>query len=195
MQHRQVVLLICGLMPDPTPIIHFVCDHWVRDGQKYTGKTLIGLMYNETGLPVPEDFLHNQWINYYNHDEGLNIDISPVYIPSRYYWFKGMKANISCNFQQLNIDVPECTTLIINPDETVTKNLLSICHRICQHQTVKKLDIFGVRCEDLPEPHVFNISKNTESMKIIYCRLPTETLRTLDTTNQWMQHITCPGST
>ena len=93
MKHRQVVILMCGLMSDPTSIIHFVCARWIYQGQKSAGKTLIGLMYNETGFPVPKDFLHNQWINYYDHigdliADGWKTDVTPIYVPSRLYWFK-----------------------------------------------------------------------------------------------------------
>ena len=176
MQHRQVVLLIFGLMSDPSPIIHLVCEYWVKDGKKYAGKTLIEAMFREAGLPVPKDLLHNQWINYYNHSEGLIKDTSPVYIPSRWYSFIKMKAKVSCNIQQGDTDVPECTMSIIKPHVTVTKDLLSICHRICQHQAVRNLYMECVRCVDLPEPPVFTLSKSTESLEIISCQLPTETL-------------------
>ena len=179
MQNRQVALLIVGLMPDPTPIIHFACQCWVRDGKKSAGKTLIGLMYNETGLAVPKDFLHNQWINYYDHDKGLIKDTTPVYVPSRLYWFNEMKANISCNFQHGITGVPECSLSIIGPDETVTENLFSICHRICQQQTVRNLDIYTHFCKDLPEPLVFPINKNTESIEMALFKLPLQTLRPL----------------
>ena len=174
MKHRQVVILICGLMSDPSPVMHYVCKHWIRHGHKSEGKTLIGLMYNETGSPVPKDFLHNKWINYYDHRFGSITDATPVYVLSRWYWFKGMKLNIVCNIQHETTDIPECTMSIIDPDPSVTENLLSICHRICQHQTVRNLYIDGIRCEDLP--HVFTINKNTESLTIRSCKLPTETL-------------------
>ena len=176
MQHRQVVLLVCGLMSDPTPIVHLVYEYWINDGQKSAGKTLIEAMFHEAGLPVPKDLLHNQWINYYDHSEGLIKDTTPVYVPSRWYWFRLMKAKVSCNIQHGDTDVPECTISIIEPHITVTKDLLSICHRTCQHQTVRNLILRNIRCEDLPEPPVFTISKNTESMEITSCKLPTETL-------------------
>ena len=176
MQHRQVVLLICGLIRDPTPIIHHVYECWVKDGQKSAGKTLIGLMYNETGLPVPKDLLHNRWINYYDHEKGLTADTSPVYVPSRFYLFNKMNVNISCNIEPGITDVPECTLSITKPAKTVTKNLLSICHKICQHQAVRNLYMEWVFCKHLPEPRAFTISKNMESLKIKECILPTQTL-------------------
>ena len=175
MKHRQLVLLMCGLMSDPIPIILYVCKHWMKDGQGSAGKTLIGLMYYEAALPVPKDFLHNQWINYYDHIYGLIKDKSPVYVPSRLYWFENMSENISCNIQNGNPDTPECNMSIINPYPSVTNNLLSICHRICQHQAVRKLILWNITCEDLPEPHVFTISRNMELLRIYYCELPKET--------------------
>ena len=58
-------------MSDPTPIVHLVYEYWIQDGQKSAGKSLIESMFQEAGLPVPKDFQHNQWINYYNHKESL----------------------------------------------------------------------------------------------------------------------------
>ena len=179
MKHLQVVLLICGLMSDPTPIIHLVYKQWIDDGQKSAGKTVIKAMFPEAGLPVPRNLLHNQWINYYNHRQGLIKDTTQIYVPSRWYWFDHVKEKLSCNIQYGNTEMPECTMKIIKPHVTVTKDLLSICHRICQLQAVRDLDILGIRCVDLPEPHVFTLSKNTELIKIINCELSIQTLRHL----------------
>ena len=170
-QHCQVVLLICGLMSDITVVIHFVYKCWIHDGQKLAGKILIEEMFKEVGLSVPKDLLHNQWINYYDHD-----DTTPVYVPSRWYWFKKMKVNVLCNIQHRITDPPQCTLTILEPIQTVSKGLLSICHKICQHQAARQLDISGVFCKYLPEPHVFTISRNTEELRIRYCKLPPETL-------------------
>ena len=100
--------------------------------------------------------------------------------------FNNLKAKVSCNIQHGDTDVPECTMSIIKPHVTVTKDLLSVCHRICQHQAVRNLYMHLVTCEDLPEPYVFTISKSTESLKLINCKLPTETLSHLmQQTNQY----------
>ena len=175
-RHRQVVFLIeaCGLMRDPTPIIHFVYENWIFDGTKSTHKVLIESMFREAGLPVPKNPLHNEWINYYNHDSIKHTTL--VYVPSRSYMFYIMKAKVSCNIQHGHSGIPECTMSILFPDKAVSKNLLSVCHRICQLQAVRNLYMSGVRCEDLPEPCVFTLSKNTESLTIYDCTLPTQTL-------------------
>ena len=173
LRHRQVVLLICGLMPDPTPIICLVFEHWIADGPKSEVKTLIEPMFHEAQLPVPKNLLHNEWINYYDHD-----DTTPIYVPSRLYEFNEMKAKVSCNIHHGHTEIPECSMSmsLFFPNEAMSKSILSICHRICQHQAVRDLDMYQVQCEDLPEPCVFNISRNTESMTIIFCTLPTQTL-------------------
>ena len=123
-RHRQVVLLICGLMSDPTPIIQLVYKHWIDGGQKSAGKTLIETMFHEAGLPVPKSFLHNQWINYYNHGEGLINDTAPVYVPSRLYRFINMKANVSCNIQHGQSKIPECTISIMSPHEAILEKFI-----------------------------------------------------------------------
>ena len=133
-------------------------------------------MFHEAGLPVPKDLLHNEWINYYKHTESLIKDTTPVYVSSRRYFFLNMKAKVSCNIHH-NTKIPECTMTIDGPHETVTENVLSICHTICQHQAVSNLDMWAVQCKDLQKPHVFTISKKTESLEINYCMLPKQTMR------------------
>ena len=163
-------------MSDPTPIIHFVYKRCIHDNAFHEGKTLIELMLIEAGLPAPKDLLHNEWINYYSYD-----DTTPVYVPSRWYLFTQKfggytKEKIWCNIQQGDTEIPECTMSISFPNKAMSKNLLSICHRICQRQAVRNLDMEGVRCTNLPEPDVFTLSKNTESLRINNCTLPTQTL-------------------
>ena len=174
MKHRQVVLLICGLMSDPTLIIHLVCKCLVKDGKKSAGKTLIGYMYHEAGLPLPKDFLHNQGINYYDHSEGLIKDTTPVYVPSRSYWFEKIAAKIPFNIQHGNVDVPECTISILSPE--TSDDLMSSCHRICQYQAVRNLYIEGGGYYYFPDEFLFLITKNTESLTVKSCKLRTETL-------------------
>ena len=194
-KHREVVLLISGLMSDPTPIIHVVYVYWIdvqqksavealllvekhliTDFEKALGKSLIEAMFHEAELQVPTNFSHNQWINYYDHNDGWINDTKPVYVPSRFYWFYNMKGNISCNSQRGISKIPECTMVIWSPHKTMVNTLLSICLTICQHQAVRDLTLGGIKCEDLPEPHVFNISRNTKSAEIIDCELPKQTL-------------------
>ena len=52
-RQSQVVLLICGLMSDPTPVIDLV---WINGGHTSAGKTLIESIFLEAGLPVPKIF-------------------------------------------------------------------------------------------------------------------------------------------
>ena len=181
--HRQVVLLISGLMPDPTPIIHFVYEYWIQDGYKMLRtvnaerRTLIEAMFREAALPVPTNLLHNQWINYYDHSEGFFKDKTPVYVPSRIYWFNELKSSV--NIQHGNAEIPECTIWISSPNEAVVKHLLSICQEIGRSQKITNLYLRRVSYQhplDLRGPIVFNMSNTAQSVKLHDCILPPQTL-------------------
>ena len=132
---------MCGLLSDPTPIILLMYEYWVDDGKNSAGKLLIEAMFQEAGLPVPYDILHNESINYYDHEKGLIKDTTPVHVPSRWYWFDHMKTKVSCSIQHTNTGIPECTLSFIDPETTITKNLLWICKTICEHQAIRKLHL------------------------------------------------------
>ena len=169
-------------MSDPTPIIHIVFEHWINDGQKSAGKTLIEAMFHEVGLPVPENLLHNQWINYYNRK-----DVSPVYVPSKMYSFKDVKSSVYCNIQHKNSETPECIMWINDPHKDVVNHILSICQDIGRSQKITDLYLRHVSYQhlpDLPDPEVFNMSKTAQSVILDHCVLPHQTL------NHLMQQIT-----
>ena len=181
------MLLISGLMPDPTPIIHFVYKCWIQDEYKMLRtvnaerRTLIEAMFREAGLPVPKNFLHNQWINYYDHSEGLIKDTSPVYVPSRIYWFKDLKSGV--NIQQGNAEIRDCIIWISSPNEAVVNRLLSICQEIGRSQKITNLYLRRVSYQhplDLKGPIVFNMSNTAQTVTLHECILPTPDTESLD---------------
>ena len=169
-----MVLLIYGLMSDPTPIVHLVCQHWIDDGRKSIGKTLIESMFYEAGLPVPKDLLHNQLINFHR-----NKDTTPVHVPSRLYVFDDMKAKVSCNIHHGIKEIPECVIRITFPAKTVGKTLISVCKTICEHQAIRELYLRQVDWYFVPDTDVFNLSKTAQSVTLVHCELPSQTLNHL----------------
>ena len=103
-------LFTFGLKSDRAALIRYVYDAWIEDGQKSSGRSLIESMFREAGLPVPKNILHNQLINYYDHDTRNRIkDTTPVYIPSLRYEFRHMKRRVRCNIQHGIKNPPNCS--------------------------------------------------------------------------------------
>ena len=176
LKFREVFLFTFGLMSDRSALIRYVYDEWIINGQKSSGRSLIESMFREAGLPVPKDLLHNQLINYYNHDTLNPIkDTTPVYVPSLVYKFYDIKRTVRCNIQHGIKNPPNCS-IDIGLDKQMAINILSVCHMISQHQQIKSLYLFDVRCpDDLPEPDVFNLGEQTQSVKLDSCTLPWNT--------------------
>ena len=184
-KQRQVLLLIIGLMPDPTQVIqsYFLCMstgyRWT-DGQKSAAKVLIEAMFREAGLPVPKNLLHNQWINYYDHQDSLFNDTTPVYIPSRMYWFNDLKSSV--NIYHGEMEIPECIIWISYPTEAVVNRLFAICQNISLSQKITNLYLKRVNYQHLPDntdPEVFNMSKTAQSVTLEHCVLPSQILDNL----------------
>ena len=174
MRHSQVVLFVHSLMFHPSALVHHVYECWIEGGKQSAGKTLIEAIFHEAALPVPKKLLHNQLINYCS-----NNDTAPVHVPSRFHLFHKMKARISCNIDHGDTLIPTCVMMITYPDEEITKTLLPVCKKICEHQTICQLHLRKVHCEDLKESEVFNLSKSAQSVTIDHCKLPSPTLNHL----------------
>ena len=114
MRFEEVVVFTCGLMKDPTLLIHHIYKKFnemnnsylglsqrVPDEEKVTGlkrfgKTAVNLEFfhlvsSESGIRLPGSPLKNRYFTWFDHERddqhGRPRDRSCVYIPSEYYNF------------------------------------------------------------------------------------------------------------
>ena len=181
----------CGRMSDPTPLVRHVYQTyievtlgWMRRGVLTDiDASLFESLYRECAGRLPGTLLHNPYINYYDHDSHPR-DTPPIYTPSKLYVFRDVQAAVTCDTEHREgggnqEEAPECTIAIREPDPSVGQSLLTACRTICQHQPVTHLYIWGLRCDDVTEPDVFNISRNAMSLVLWKCRLPAAVLNHL----------------
>ena len=110
-------------MNDPSPLVAHVYDSFIDfifgdKGSPYVGHvhgSFIGVifkdgfeyethfksLYRESRIPLPGSYLHNQFINYYNHGKDPN-NTHPVYFPSKAYIFKNLRYNLSTDLSKLS---------------------------------------------------------------------------------------------
>ena len=173
------------LLKDPLPVGYHLYEGLEYTAYRPTGKHRAYTFYQEAGLPVPKNLFHNQWINHYNHrDDKMakrSIDVTPIHIPSKSYVFDEMEEAVDCGIkhEEQKQGYEECSITIKSPDKLITKSLFSTIHTIGRYQTVNYLDLTNLRCDDVEESEVFNISKNAQSIKLQNCSLPPETLNHL----------------
>ena len=155
---------------------------------KIADASLFESLYSESTGRLPYQPLHNPYINYYNHDTFRShcgpIDKSPVYTPSKLYVFDHMRAAVTCSTEQrggggIEEEALGCAIGIFHADPRITQRLLTVCHKICQHQPVTHLCIDWLRCDDVTEPDVFTMSRNAVSLVLQACRLPAAVLNHL----------------
>ena len=100
-KHREVVKFVCGLMPDPRPLVDHVYTALIEhqkeemrspDGTPYIYRDLLESLYQESAVPLPGSALHNKHINYYDHEEDDRVrrprDTTPVFTPCKLYLFE-----------------------------------------------------------------------------------------------------------
>ena len=187
-----MVKFLCGLMPDPTPLVDHVYQMWINEQLYHTRhksvlpremheEDFFRSLYKESRVKLTGHPLHNQHINYYNHLPEAHRDTTPIYIPSKFYWLRYIKEHIPCGNQPENKAKPDCVMWIEHPSTSVTKALLSTCVRISQNQAVTDLCMSGVRCKGFPEKalYEFNMSECAQSMTMYDCTLPLLTLNHL----------------
>ena len=173
-------------MSDPRPLGDHVYQMWIDKQLEHVRnkgvlpremqeEELFRSLYRESRVDLPGHPLHNPHINYYNHLSTTNVDITPVYAPSRFYWFRYLKQNIYLEYHTDNNKITDCVIWIENPGATFTKSLLSTCCRISELQSLSDLCMLSVRCKELPEHNRFNLSKNVQSALLNECTLPLAT--------------------
>ena len=175
-RYQEVLLFVYNLVSNPEPLITHVCETWIAGRRKSSGRSLIESMFREAGLQVSQNLIHSQLINYYDHSK--TIDTTPVHIPCKHYVFIELQENLSCTFYHKDKEIPECNIRIANPVDA--QNVLRVCQQISKNQQIKQLSIDRLNClNDLPEPEVFNLSQETQSVKLTSCTLPLKTLNHL----------------
>ena len=96
-------------------------------------RDLFTSMYHKSKIKLPGHPLHNQYINYYDHEEDDKNkkprDTTQIYTPSGLYMFFNMKEPIACDEHREEHDkIPECAVIINKSAASVTKNLpTTIC--------------------------------------------------------------------
>ena len=115
---------VCGLMPDPRPVVDHVYTALIADvlGEMRLGimhdTSLLESLYQESAVPLPGSALHNQHINYYDHyrdndddddnDQGRPRDTTPVFTPSKLYVFNLMKEDVTLGHRTPETGVTWC---------------------------------------------------------------------------------------
>ena len=186
-----MVIFTVGLIKDPRPLVDHIYQMWIED---YLNKMRIGdylpsidedlfkSLYTESTGPLPGDPLHNNNINYYDHKddeiEERPRDTTPIYYPSAFYYFNSISEDIKLDKRtEHGAEIPECAMGI--HCLTIKNSLLSKCRIISQHQPVRDLCMWDVRCKDLTEAEAPVMSRETRSVYLYYCILPASFIRSI----------------
>ena len=143
--------------------------------------SLLESLYQESAVPLPCSALHNQHINYYDHDDDEPRDTTPMFTPSKLYMFEHMMEDVTLGHKTPETGVTgctdpgqsepnsfnnqECAIWIYRPDKSLTERLLSLCRTISESQPVTDFYLYlhGDRCE-LTEANVPIMSKEAKSL-------------------------------
>ena len=189
---------VCGLMADPRPVVdhiytalveHLLGEMRTSDYMPGIDTSLLESLYQESAVPLPGSVLHNQHINYYNHDvddrRKRPRDTTPVFTPSRLYLFEEMKGDVTLGHRTPEPGVTgcrdpgqsepnsfnnqECAIWINKPDESLTaltERLLSLCRTISASQPVTDfyLNLSPSDRYELTEANVPIMSKEAKSL-------------------------------
>ena len=206
MRFEEVVVFTCGLMKDPTALIHHICkkfnimnthylglynkvpDEAKEMKLKHLGKIAVNLdffrlVWAESRSQLPWLPLQNPYFNWFDHQRdnqhGLARDRSCVYIPSEYYSFQNLKERISSHNIQEHEQFDECSIVIDSPHPDVVDSLLSTCSTICKHQPVANLCLFNLRIKNTAIENIFKLSPNAEFLVVEDCILPSNMMTCL----------------
>ena len=143
--------------------------------QTYNTGLFVG-MYREATVPLPGMPGHNSHLNWYNHFRHYNLphkalDTAAVHIPSKLFWFTYMAKEVIPQVKIASQDqkVQDCAIYIEQPRQKLTKNLLSICQRICQVQLISDLFLKKVSGRHRTEDDTFVMGRDAQTVWIHQC--------------------------
>ena len=194
---EEVVLFTVGLMTDPSAVVNYVYQlHYdrmtkmlligkhdtdiegklKREGKNINNIEVYETFYKESAVELPGTALHNQHINFYS-----GIDVSPVYLPSKQFVFRSPKLNPGftipdpqhVHFQR---DVSDSVILFTHTDDALANSILNNIRKISQLQPIGHLVISDIKCEDIEDVDVFNMSKKSKSIHLLNCIIPAATI-------------------
>ena len=195
MRFEEVVGFTCGLMPDPSPLCHYtyhMFNKYNRDRVKACNITLcrktekelnamgktakntdfFKLLYSESRVPLPGSPLHNEYCNLFDHSKKQMSTID-IYIPSEHFEFRHLKRKVLCIKDNPRGTIAKpCSMMILNPDQDVADDLISVCCSISQHQSVSNLWLQDIRCKTKFSQNVIQLSGEPETFVMIDCLLP-----------------------
>ena len=70
--------------------------------------------------------------------------------------------------------MPDCALYIFKPSDESLNNLFSACQTISQNQPTADLRVEGLRLDDTSEADVFTPSRNTHTLILESCTLPSK---------------------
>ena len=185
-KYREVVIFLCGLMSDPTPIVQHVYEMCVQEKQqkmvegdnpliRWEERHLFQSLYNESGIPLPGRPLHNAYINYYSHEfyEG-ELDISPVHTPSKLFIFKYISKGMVCNYHGTGNgeELPNSAINMYRPRHIDTSKMMALLRTISQHQPISHLCLKKFHHEDFAEEDILTLSNDAKTISLDACTLP-----------------------
>ena len=202
-KYEEVVIFVCGLMKDPRPLVDHVYEsyiEWTLDVTKTNpsdeeterqlesqGKIAADLslfysLYAESSVPLPGSPLHNQHINYYDHqaddEKKRSRDVAIMYIPSKLYEFRCLRQDVECGIVHMEQEMPECSIRYYMPYVVVTESLLLKCYRISRSQPVRHLRMYKIESR-LTGDGALIMSKNARSLYLNRSFLPVNFLKNI----------------
>ena len=199
---REVVFFVCGLMSEPTYLVDHVYQMWNKISnlriRKYykprIDEEMFKSLYAESTMPLPGRWNHNQYFNYYNHEDDDRKerprDTFPVFLPSNIYIFERIKTDIVNDPKEKKKEagkkMSECFLIVQKPKVTAT--LWSTCQEIGQQQAITNMWMEQLKYCNNEEAKPLKISQYSKSIILTECSLPLSVLDDL------MQQISDSGS-
>ena len=191
-RYREVLIFVAGLMKDSRPLVQYLYQILIVDcrnqmkthGVLSADKDLFKSLFLESRVKLPDDPLHNSYINWYDHmeDDSKNRprDTTPIYFPSELYVFRDMREGVVLenHLSAAAPQTPNCSMYIrwLIPREA-ERDVLLVCSAIFEHQPVTALDMWNVTCRDssLTAPRMIN----PQALRLWDCDLPSNFVENL----------------
>ena len=188
-RHQEVVSFICGLLPDPSPLVNLAYTLFITENIYYesecphleNGAVLFESLYRESNIALPGHHFQNQFINYYKQSYFPDLTGSadrfypnhPIYRPSRVFVFSSLITGVVLGGMNKYKDITDSKIFICHAIVALPDNLFPTCCRISENQPIAKLVLNQVTFRDTTEPCMIKISEKNFRFVMRLVTMPT----------------------
>ena len=175
-RHEEVVKFACGLLNN-SALIEYVYNIWLETSLQYPLQhdgiqiSLFESLYSESLVKIADHHFHNQFVNYYDHEE-YPTDTRAIYFPSKVYVFSKINHKLRLGEKKRHHDMTEAMFFVTYMKDEQLRNTFYICCKISERQPAIFVFLMVLSFPNSTEFCSLRLSSDIQSFIIVKSFIP-----------------------